>query len=136
MTTAREIMTSDPTVLDQQATAAQAAEIMANEGIGAIPVCDGGQLRGVITDRDIAVSVVAKGLDPAVCKVIDLVAAEAVTIGADDDAEELLRTMAKHQVRRLPVIDGDRLVGVVSQADVARALPRERVGEVLAEISS
>jgi CBS domain-containing protein len=58
-----------------------------------------------------------------------------VTIGADDSAEEALQTMAKYQVRRLPVIDGHRLVGMLSQADVARSLPEEKVGELLAEVS-
>ena len=107
MTTAREIMTPDASYCPEDATAAEAARKMAEEGVGALPICDTeGHLSGVVTDRDIALKVVAQGLDPntALTDVIDR--SEVVTIGADDSVEEAIRTMKDHAVRRLPVIDG------------------------------
>jgi len=94
-------------------------------------------MAGVITDRDLAVFVVAAGRDPETTKVTELLDdAEVVTIGADDSADEAIRTMKDHAVRRLPVIDGTRLVGMVSQADIARALPDAKIGDLVDAISS
>ena len=135
MTTARDIMTSGPDIIDAQSTVLEAAKKLASDDIGALPICDNGKLKGMITDRDIVVKVLAQGKDAAGTKVIDLMQGEAITIGADDSVEEALRTMSKHQVRRLPVIDGTDLVGIVSQADVARNLPEEKVGELVEAIS-
>jgi len=91
----------------------------------------------MITDRDIAIKVVAAGLDPTATLVGDVTdAAEVVTIGADDSVDEALRTMKDHKVRRLPVIDGDRVVGMVSQGDIAINLPDDRVGELVEAISA
>jgi CBS domain-containing protein len=132
-------MTQAPDFLKQDAPVREAAERMAGEGVGALPVCDvDGKLIGMVTDRDIVVKVLAKGGDPASTKVGQLTESqsEAVTIGADDSVEEALRTMADHQVRRLPVIDGTDMVGIVAQADLARACPPEKVGELLEAISS
>ena len=136
MTTAREIMTPDPVCVDSSATVRDAARKMAESDVGSLPICgEDGKLKGVITDRDIVVRVLAEGKDPMAVHVGELAQGEAVTIGADDEAEEILRTMARHEVRRLPVIDGHSLVGIVAQADVARTLPKETVGELLASIS-
>jgi CBS domain-containing protein len=90
----------------------------------------------MLTDRDIVVKGIGKGKDPAQTKAGELAQGEAVTIGADDDAEEILATMAQHKVRRLPVIDGHDLVGMVAQADVARALPDPQVGDLLTALST
>jgi CBS domain-containing protein len=130
-------MTPDVEWIDVDATVAEAAERMADETFGALPICDGdGRLQGVITDRDIVVKVIAAGLDPSSTKVGDIASGtEVVTIGADDSAEEAIRTMKDHAVRRLPVIDGTELVGMVSQADIARALPDAKVGDLLGAIS-
>jgi CBS domain-containing protein len=138
MTTARELMTADPAFCDKDVTVAEAARQMADQNIGALPVCSTeGRLAGVVTDRDLAVRVVAEGLDPSTTKVADLLSgAEVVTIGADDSAEEAIRTMKDHAVRRLPVIDGTRLVGMVSQADIARELPDAKIGDLVDAISS
>lgn len=136
-TTARKLMTPDPTFCTDDATAADAARQMADDDVGALPVCDGaGRLCGVVTDRDLARRVVAEGLDPAtpLRDVVD--SAEVVTIGADDSAEEAIRTMKEHAVRRLPVIDGTRLVGMVSQADIARELPDAKIGDLVGAISA
>jgi CBS domain-containing protein len=137
MTTAREIMTPDPTCVGERQTLADAARMMRDLGVGALPVCgDDDRLKGMVTDRDIVVRAVAEGQDPQQVTAGELAGGKPVTIGADDSVEEALRTMAGHQVRRLPVIDGHDLVGIVSLADVARALPEEKVGEVLEAIST
>jgi CBS domain-containing protein len=90
----------------------------------------------MLTDRDIVVKVLGAGQDPATTTAGELAQGEAVTIGADDDADEILRTMTGHKVRRLPVIDGHRLVGVVAQADVARALSDPKVGDLVQALST
>jgi CBS domain-containing protein len=138
VTTAREIMTPDPSFCSEDTTAAEAARKMASKGIGALPVCDAdGHLSGVVTDRDLAVKVVAEGRDSGTVRLGDLIdRTEVVTIGADDSAEEAIRTMKDHAVRRLPVIDGQSLVGMVSQADIARAMPDAKIGDLVDAISS
>jgi CBS domain-containing protein len=138
VTTAREIMTPDPSFCSEDTTAAEAARKMASKGIGALPVCDAdGHLSGVVTDRDLAVKVVAEGRDSGTVRLGDLIdRIEVVTIGADDSAEEAIRTMKDHAVRRLPVIDGQSLVGMVSQADIARAMPDAKIGDLVDAISS
>jgi CBS domain-containing protein len=138
MTTAREIMTSDAKFCSEDSTASDVARKMADEGVGALPVCNAdGRLSGVITDRDLALKVVAEGRDPGSLRARDLVdGTEVVTIGADDSAEEAIRTMKDHGVRRLPVIDGHDLVGMVSQADIARAMPDAKIGDLVEAISS
>lgn len=138
MATAREIMTPDAAWIAQDMPVGDAARQMSERDIGALPVCDGdGHLQGIITDRDIALEVVAAGRDPRGTTVGEVAGRrEVVTIGADDPAEEAIRTMKDHSVRRLPVIDGRRLVGMVSQADIARALPDARVGDLVGAISS
>jgi CBS domain-containing protein len=138
MTTAREIMTPDPRYCPADATAADAAKLMADDDLGALPVCDAdGKLTGVITDRDLAVKVVAEGRDARSVPLSDIIdVTEVVTIGADDSAEEAIRTMKDHAVRRLPVIDGTSLVGMVSQADIARAMPDAKIGDLVDAISS
>ena len=137
MTTAREIMTPAPERLGIDDSIDKAAQRMASDDIGALPVCDGdGRLVGVLTDRDLVIRVLAEGRQPEETKVGDVVErVEVVTIGADDPVEEAIRTMKEHAVRRLPVIDGTELVGMVSQADVARALPDAKVGDLVGEIS-
>jgi len=138
MTAARDIMTPDATFCPDDTTAAAAARTMAENDIGAIPVCNTeGRLCGVITDRDLAVKVVATGLDPDSIRLSELVdGTEVVTIGADDSVEEAIRTMKAHAVRRLPVIDGSSLIGMVSQADIARAMPDTAIGDLVDAISS
>jgi CBS domain-containing protein len=90
----------------------------------------------MLTDRDIAIKVVAKGKDPSTTKAGELAQGKPVTIGADDSVDEALHTMADHKVRRLPVIDGHELIGIVSQADLARNVDEEKVGDLVEAISS
>ncbi len=138
MTAARDIMTPNATTCTADSTAADAARRMAEHDVGAIPVCDSeGRLCGVVTDRDLAVKIVAAGQDPETVRLSDLIDdTGVVTIGADDSVEETIRTMKDHAVRRLPVIDGSALVGMVSQADIARAMPDTTIGDLVDAISS
>lgn len=137
MTTAREIMTPDATCIGAEDSILEAAKKMTDLGVGALPICGSDErLKGMLTDRDIVVKVLGAGKDPATCMAGEFAQGEAVTIGADDDAAEILRTMAEHKVRRLPVIDGHTLVGLVAQVDVARALPDPQVGELLEALSN
>ena len=131
-------MTPGAEFVDNETSVAEAAKRMADQDYGALPICSTeGKLQGVITDRDIVVKVIAAGLDPRMTTVGQLkdTQTEVVTIGADDPAEEAIRTMKDHGVRRLPVIDGNDLVGMVSQADIARALPDAKVGDLVGAIS-
>jgi CBS domain-containing protein len=130
-------MSSEAQCVSENDTLATAARRMKELDVGAMPICsDQDRLIGVLTDRDIVVRCVAEGGDPSRQTVRELAQGEAVTIGADDDAQEILRTMSEHKVRRLPVIDGRRLVGIVALADVARALPETTSAEILEAVSS
>lgn len=136
--TAREIMSDDCTCIGENESVLDAARRLADLGVGALPICgEDDRLKGMLTDRDIVVKVLAEGLDPAATRAGELGAGDGqtVTVGADDPVAEILRTMARHQVRRLPVIDGRRLVGIVAQADVARNVEEDQVGELVEAIS-
>jgi CBS domain-containing protein len=137
MTRAREIMTPGLEFLKTTDTVADAAKKLAQADIGAVPVCEpDGHMTGVVTDRDIVVKVIAEAKDPKKTRLAELAdQPEVVTIRADDEVEEVFEVMKKHKVRRLPVIDGTEVVGMVSQADLARSLSNEKAGEVLAAIS-
>ena len=136
MTTARDLMTPGAECVGENETLVVAARKMRDLDVGALPICgEDNRLKGMLTDRDIVVRCIAEGGDASSTTAGSLAQGKPVTIGADDSAEEALRTMAAHEVRRLPVIDGHDLVGIVSQADVARSMPPGRVGEVLREIS-
>ena len=137
-TTAREVMTAGAECVAENDTVATAAERMASLDVGALPICgEDDRLKGMVTDRDIVTRVVARGQDPRQVTVGSLAeGAEVVTIGADDSIDEARRTMEQHQVRRLPVIDGHRLVGMVSQGDLAKALPDEQTGRLVESIST
>lgn len=136
MTTAREIMTGNAECVQTGDTLVDAAKKMRDLEVGALPICgDDNRLKGIITDRDIVVHCVADGGDPSTVKVESLAEGKPVTIGADDSVEEALHTMTQHHVRRLPVIDGHELIGMVSQADIAKNLPEDKVGELVEAIS-
>jgi CBS domain-containing protein len=136
MPSIREAMTSNPSTVTAQQTVADAAAIMKQEDTGVVPIVDGERLVGVITDRDIAITVVAEGKDPQSTTVTDIASSNLVTIDPQQDLDEALRLMAQHQVRRLPVVEEDgRLVGILAQADVALHASAEQTGEVVEEIS-
>jgi len=118
-------------------TLENAAKKMSDLDVGALPICgEDNRLKGMLTDRDIVVKSIAQGQSPAEVRAGDLGEGKPVTIGADDSAEEALQTMIDHKVRRLPVIDGHDLVGIVSQADIATNLPEEKVGSLVEAISA
>jgi CBS domain-containing protein len=134
---AREIMTGQAECIGENETLIIAAEKMARLDVGSLPICGADdRLKGMVTDRDIVVKVLAQGKDPAQTMASELAQGKPVTIGADDSAEDALHTMTEHKVRRLPVIDGHELIGVLSQGDLATALGREQVGELVEAISA
>jgi CBS domain-containing protein len=136
MATVRDAMTENPRTLTPDSTIVEAARAMRDEDAGIMPVVDNDRLAGVITDRDIAVRVVAEGRDPEQVKVTEAASRDLVTLDPQQDLDEALRLMARHQVRRLPVVEEDgRLVGVVAQADVAKEADETRTGEVVEQIS-
>lgn len=135
MTAVREIMTSNPRCVDTDDTLQMAAQYMASDGVGGLPICGpDGQLKGMVTDRDIVVRGLAQGRHLA-DSAGSLNQGEAVTVGADDTIEELLETMTQHQVKRVPVIDGTRLVGIVTVSDAARSLPQPDVAKLVNALS-
>ncbi|PNH85109.1 CBS domain-containing protein [Arthrobacter sp. AFG20] len=133
---ARDIMTGGAECIGTNETLEQAARKMKDLDVGSLPICgEDNRLKGMLTDRDIVVRCLADGGDPKSTKAGDLAEGKPVTIGADDTVEEAIRTMQQHQVRRLPVIDGHNLIGMLSQADIARNYPEDRVGELVEFIS-
>jgi CBS domain-containing protein len=129
MTTAREIMHSGATCIQENETLEAAARRMKELDVGALPICgEDDRLHGIITDRDIVVKCLAKGKDPRTVSAGQLEQGKPVTIDADADAGQVFRAMEEHKIRRLPVIDDHRLVGMISEADLARHLPEDQVG--------
>lgn len=136
MTSAREVMTAGAACVGERESLVDAARKMRDLDVGALPICGEDQrLKGMLTDRDIVVRCIADGGDPATATAGQLAKGKPVTIGADDSIEEAMRTMAEHQVRRLPVIDGHKLVGIIAQADIARAMPEKKTGDLVHEVS-
>ena len=137
MVTAREIMTPGAECAHVDQTVSEAAQKMRDLEVGSLPICgEDNRLAGMITDRDIVLNCVAEGMDTTQVKVKDYAGDEVITIGADDSVEEALATMSRAGVRRLPVIDGHDLVGMVSQADIARSMPDAKIGDLVDAISS
>jgi predicted transcriptional regulator len=129
-------MTERPRCVTANTTLSQVAELMEGEDVGAIPVVDGELLVGMVTDRDIVVRAVARGLDPKDTRVTDIASEDLVTVRPGNDLSDALEMMARYQVRRLPVTDDEnRLVGVVSQADVALQAKEKATGGMLEDIS-
>src|SRR5918998_213792 len=135
--TARDVMSSDCECIGENDTVLDAAKKLKELNVGSMPICgEDDRLKGMLTDRDIVVKVLAEGRDPASTTAGELGEGKPVTIGADDSVDEALRTMTEHKVRRLPVIDGHDLVGIVSQADLARNIDEEKVGDLVEAISA
>ena len=135
---ARDVMSDDCTCIGENETVLDAARRLKELDVGALPICgEDDRLKGMLTDRDIVVKVLAAGKDPSSTKAGELGVGDGktVTIGADDSIEEALQTMSKAQVRRLPVIDGHDLVGIIAQADIARNYDEEKVGDLVEAIS-
>ncbi|MEV5704961.1 CBS domain-containing protein [Actinoallomurus sp. NPDC052274] len=138
MTTAREVMHQGCECLSINENLTTAARRMAEMDVGALPVCgEDGRLKGIITDRDIVVKAIAQGRNPSDCRAGELVGeGEVWYVDAGSDIESVLHQMAEHRIRRLPVLEENELVGIISQADLAAKLPDEMVGELVTAISS
>ena len=135
--TARDVMTGGAECVGENDTITDAAKRLAELNVGSMPICgEDNRLKGMLTDRDIVVKVIAQGKDPNSTRAGELGEGKPVTIGADDSIDEALKTMSDHQVRRLPVIDGHDLIGIVSQADLARHIDEEKVGDLVEAISA
>jgi CBS domain-containing protein len=135
--TAREVMTGGVECVGENETVLDTAKKLADLDVGSMPICgEDNRLKGMLTDRDIVVKVLAAGKDPVSTTAGELGEGKPVTIGADDSVDEALRTMIDHKVRRLPVIDGHELVGIVSQADLATNIDEEKVGDLVEAISA
>jgi CBS domain-containing protein len=135
--TAREVMTGGAQCVGENDSVLDAAKRLAELDVGAMPICgEDDRLKGMLTDRDIVVKVLAQGRDPSSTRAGELGEGKPVTIGADDSVHEAIQTMKEHKVRRLPVIDGHELIGIVSQADLARSVDEEDVGELVEAISA
>ncbi|MEU1198636.1 CBS domain-containing protein [Streptomyces sp. NPDC005813] len=129
MTIARDIMHAGTTCVQENETLEDAARRMRELDVGALPICGpDDRLHGIITDRDIVVKCLAKGKDPKTMTAGHLAQGKPITIDAEADADQVLRAMEEHRIRRLPVVDDHRLVGMISEADLARRLPEKQVG--------
>jgi CBS domain-containing protein len=132
----RELMTTNPRSVESGSTVVEAARLMRDEDAGLIPVCEGEKLVGTVTDRDIAIRVVAEGKSPESITVGEIASRDLVTIDPQQELDEALRLMARHQVRRLPVVEEDgKLVGIVAQADIARNASDAETGDLVEDIS-
>ena len=137
MTTARDIMHTGAECIGKSQTLQHAARQMRDLDVGALPICgDDGRLLGIVTDRDIVVKCIASGVDPGTVTAGQLIQAEPVAIGPAADVDEVLQLMQENQIRRLPVIDNQRVVGMISEADLARNLPEQAVGQFVEAITA
>ena len=131
----RELMTKEPTTVEPNATLGEVATLMKQHDCGSIPVVQGGRLVGIVTDRDIVIRGVAAGTDPKTQRVSAIMSADPVTIGPDKDVTDAEKVMADRQIRRLPVVENGKLVGIIVTAHIARTGDKRQVGETLKEIS-
>jgi CBS domain-containing protein len=130
----RDAMTEDPRSIGASEPVVDAARLMREQHVGSLPVTDNEKLVGMITDRDITTRVVAEAADPKMISVGDVYSRDPISVEPDQDLDEALRLMARHQVRRLPVIENGSLVGIVAQADIALR-ENEKTGELVEAIS-
>lgn len=140
MTTSRDVMTKDPVCATPEDTVATVARLMKDNDIGPVPIVEGKtskRLVGIVTDRDLALKVVAEGRDPSSTQVRDVMTKDVVTCRVDEAVEDTLQAMSKNQLRRILVVDeNDMLVGIIAQADIATRMNEpEKTGEMVKEIS-
>jgi CBS domain-containing protein len=134
---ARDIMHPGAECIGEDDNVATAARRMRDLGVGSLPICGADdRLHGILTDRDIAVKIIAEGRDPAQVRAGDLVSGTVFWVEATADIGEVLRQMEEHRVKRLPVIEGRRLVGMISEADLARHLDEHRLAEFVEKVYS
>ena len=131
----RDAMTENPRSISASASVVEAARLMRAEHIGSLPITDEEKLVGMITDRDITTRVVAEAADLKTTSVGDVYSRDLISVEPNHDLEEALQLMASHQVRRLPVVEDGRLVGIVAQADIALGGDGQKTGELVEAIS-
>ena len=131
----RDAMTEDPRSIGKSVSVVEAARVMREQDIGSLPITDDEMLVGMITDRDITTRVVAEAADPGMTPVGDVYSRDLISVEPDKDLEEALQLMARHQVRRLPVVENGRLIGIVAQADIALSENETKTGELVEAIS-
>ena len=140
MKKARDVMTKDLIYASPQDTVSHVAQLMKREDIGPVLIVDNEEskrLVGIVTDRDLALKVVAEGRDPQTTYVEEVMTRKLITCRPDDDIDNAMKAMAQYQLRRIPVVEDDnKLVGIISQADVATRVDEpEKTAEVVKEIS-
>ncbi|UKA65787.1 CBS domain-containing protein [Arthrobacter sp. FW306-05-C] len=136
MSAVREFMTTDARCVREGESLLDAARMMRDLDCGALPICgDDGKLKGMVTDRDIVLKCVAAGRDPGQTMARELASGKPYCVDADANVDEAIHMMEEHQVRRLPVISDHKLVGIISQGDIARNYNEQRVGELVEHIS-
>lgn len=133
--TVQEVMTPSPSAIESNESAIEAARMMMAENIGSLPVVNGDELVGMVTDRDLVLHVMAKDLDPNVVPVSQVCTEDPIVAKPDEPLDAALGRMAAEQVRRLPVVKGTRLVGILAQADVARSADSKSTGQLVEKIS-
>ena len=136
MPTVREMMTDNPEHVDRDATVQDAAKTMRELNVGAVPVVSGGRVEGIVTDRDIAVRVIAENRRPGDVRVHEIATGDPVTVSPNTDMAEAAQLMAQHQVRRLPVVENGELVGMLSLGDLSVEGSAREAGRALKDISS
>ncbi|MDV2474286.1 CBS domain-containing protein [Rhodococcus zopfii] len=135
MTTARDIMHAGATCVGEHETLEYAAQQMRELDVGSLPICgDDDRLHGIITDRDIVLKCVARGLDPTMMTAGDLAQGAPCTVDAETDIDDVLTLMEERRIRRMPVIGDHRLIGMISEADLATHLSEEKVGRFVESI--
>jgi CBS domain-containing protein len=137
MSRARDIMHAGAECIGENETLQAAAQMMRDLGVGALPICGSdNRLSGIITDRDIVTKVIADGRDPSACTARELAMGTPVYVEADADEDEVLQTMEQHKIRRVPVMENRRLVGMISEADIAMHLDEEKLAHFASSIYS
>lgn len=134
-TSVRDVMTSEVETTTSSQPLHEAARLMKDGDFGSIPVVDDGRLVAVLTDRDIVIRAVSEGLDAATTRVGEIASTDPVTVSPDQNLDDALEIMSHYRVRRLPVVEEGRLVGMLSQADIALEAKEKVTGEVVQEIS-
>jgi len=137
MTTARDIMHADAQCISANETLVDAACRMRDLGVGALPICgEDNRLSGIITDRDIVIRCLAEGKDPRTTRASELAHGRPFYVEADADVDQVLQQMMEHKVKRMPVIENHQLVGMISEADLAKNLDEEKLGRFVETIKS
>lgn len=134
--TVRDAMTAAPTTVEAQKSAVDAARLMAAQNVGSLPVLEGDDLVGMVTDRDLVLNVLAKDVDPHKVTVASICSENPVVVGPEDSLDVALQHMAREQIRRLPVVEEQRLIGILAQADVSRTVEPAATGRMIEEISA